>query len=146
MRTPVETGPWLVAADSAGRVGRVMAGTPSSPPGTKYQSGKLWKYCIGLMTWLHAKLILNNHFVLSWKLWLVFHKTFFCYKKISFDWRISRPKTMEGSLSGTFLVSYLWAFDWWCSKTFLLYSKYCLRGNFFSLGSHLWVLLLCHDL
>ena len=40
-------------------------------------------------------------------------------------------KTMEGSLSGTFLVSYLWAFDWWCSKTFLLYSKYCLRGNFF---------------
>ena len=80
MRT-LDTGPRLEAADSAGRVGRVMAGTPSSPPGTKWQSGKLWKYCIGLMTWLHAKLILNNHFVLSWKLWLVFHKTFSATKK-----------------------------------------------------------------
>ena len=27
-------------------------------------------------------------------------------------------------------MSYLLAFDWWCSKTFLLYSKYCLLKLF----------------
>ena len=39
---------------------------------------------IGLMTWLHAKLILNNHFAGNYK--LVFYKTFFLVLKSSFDW------------------------------------------------------------
>ena len=39
---------------------------------------------IGLMTWLHAKLILNNHFAGNYK--LVFYKTFFLVLKSRFDW------------------------------------------------------------